>query len=234
MSWAYVLYMAWGMANMDVAADWLLMPSMLDWDAADLLLVFVMWTLMMAAMMVPSAVPLLLLVNRINFERYSKRRALGATGVFALGYLTVWTGFSALATLAQWAMLEARLVSPMMESSSAYLSAALLLAAGAYQFSPLKHVCLSRCRSPLSFLMTQRVDSAFLLGLRHGTYCAGCCWLLMTLLFVLGVMNVAWIAVLTLIVLLEKVLRQPRWFLHLTGAALLLWGGLALAGRFFS
>jgi predicted metal-binding membrane protein len=230
-SWVYLVYMAWGMENMDVAAEWWLMPRMTDWGGADLALVFAMWAIMMAAMMLPSAVPLLLLVARGNAQRYSRASALLATNATALGYVSAWAGFSALATLAQWSLLEARLVSPMMESSSPYLSALLLAAAGAYQFTALKYACLFRCRSPLSALMTQKRDGiagAYLLGFSQGAYCIGCCWLLMTLLFVLGVMNLFWIAALTLLVLLEKVLHQPRWFVQLTGAALLVWAVLVV------
>jgi len=218
------------MANMDAMTGSLLMPGMMDWSGADLLLVFLMWTVMMAAMMLPSAAPLLLLIARINYGRFSSQRAFVATGIFGLGYLAVWAGFSLLATLAQWGLLEARLVSPMMESASPWLSAALLAAAGAYEFTPLKNACLARCRSPLSVLMTQWREGfagAWVLGLRHGAWCTGCCWLLMALLFVFGVMNLAWIAALSLLVVLEKLLRRPRWFPRAAGAALLGWGTLA-------
>ena len=233
LSWAYLIYMAWGMANMNLAADWLLMPGMSHWHTTDVLLVFVMWAIMMAAMMLPSAAPLFLLIARVNQGRYGGRRAVVATGVFGLGYLAVWTGFSLLATLAQWGLLEARLVSPMMDSASALLSAALLAAAGAYQFTAFKQACLSHCRSPLGVLMTEWRDGlwgAFLIGLRQGAYCTGCCWLLMALLFVFGVMNVTWIAGLSLLVLVEKLLRQPRWFVQATGTVLLTWGA-SIAGR---
>ncbi|HQR53948.1 MAG TPA: DUF2182 domain-containing protein [Burkholderiales bacterium] len=236
-SWAYLAYMAWGMQNMGAAADWWIMPRMTDWSGADLALVFAMWAIMMAAMMLPSAVPLLLLLARANSQRYSRARALLSTNAVGLGYVTAWGAFSALATLAQWGLLEARLVSPMMVSASPYLSAVLLAAAGAYQFTAWKYACLSECRSPLSVLMTQRRDGisgAFLLGLRQGTYCVGCCWLLMVLLFVLGVMNLTWIAALTLLVLLEKVLRQPRWFVQFTGAALLAWAAVVAGQAMFA
>jgi predicted metal-binding membrane protein len=230
-SWGYLAYMALGMENMDVAGEWWLMPRMTNWDSADLALVFAMWAVMMAAMMLPSAMPLLLLLARVDSQRYGRVRGLLATNATALGYVTAWGAFSALATLAQWGLLEARLVSPMMVSSSPYLSALLLAAAGAYQFTAWKYACLSQCRSPLSVLMTQSregIPGALLLGLRQGAYCVGCCWLFMVLLFVLGVMNLRWIAVLTLLVLLEKLLRQPRWFVQLTGAALLVSAALVL------
>jgi predicted metal-binding membrane protein len=209
------------------------MPRMAQWGGADLALVFAMWAIMMAAMMLPSAVPLLSLLARSNSQRYGGTRGMIATGALGLGYLTTWVAFSAIATVAQWGLLEARLVSPMMASSSPYLSALLLAAAGIYQFTDLKYACLSQCRSPLSALMTGKRDGltgAFLLGLGQGAYCVGCCWLLMVLLFVLGVMNLLWIVALTLVVLLEKFLRQPKWFVHFAGGALLVWAML-LVGR---
>lgn len=236
LSWAYIFYMVWGMEHMDLAADSLLMPRMIGWDGADLLLVFVMWTIMMAAMMLPAAAPLLLLLAKINHARYSRRRAALATGVAGLGYLAAWTGFSLLAMLAQWGLLEARLVSPMMDSSSPLLSGALLVAAGAYQFTPLKYACLSRCRSPLGVLMNDWREGylgAFRMGLRQGAYCTGCCWLLMALLFAFGVMNLIWIAALALFVLLEKILPQPRLFAQGTGAILLVWGVLIASRPMF-
>lgn len=226
-SWAYVVYMVWGMEHMDVSADWLLMPRMDNWNGVDVLLVFVMWAIMMAAMMLPSAVPMLLLLAKAHQVRYAPRRANVATGVFGLGYIAAWVGFSLLATLVQWGLLTARLVSPMMDSLSPVFSSVLLLAAGVYQFTPFKHACLSRCRSPLSVLLTEWRDGmqgAFFMGLRQGAYCTGCCWLLMALLFTFGVMNLVWIAALSLVVLLEKLLQRPRWFSYSMGAILLGWG----------
>jgi predicted metal-binding membrane protein len=142
--------------------------------------------------------------------------------VFLLGYLALWTGFSALAAVAQAALGRAQLLTSMGVSTSPALSAGLLIAAGAYQFSPWKYVCLSKCRAPLGFLLTEWRDGwsgAFLMGLRHGLYCTGCCWLVMTILFVAGVMNPAWIAVLTVIVLAERVFPYGRWVSNLVGVA---------------
>jgi len=226
LSWAYLLFMAWGMENMDRSAHWILMPAMVGWDGVDLALVFLMWAVMMAAMMLPSAMPALALFSRIAAARAQPASAFTPTA-FALGYLAAWTGFSVIATLAQWALLEARLVSPMMSSTSPVLSASLLAAAGVYQLTPLKHACLSRCRSPLALLMNEWREGhrgAFVMGARQGAYCTGCCWLLMALLFVFGVMNIVWIAALTMFVLVEKLLRLPRWFGPATGAVLLAWG----------
>jgi predicted metal-binding membrane protein len=232
-SWAYVVYMVRGMTHMDVSAHWLLMPRMDNWNGVDVLLVFVMWAIMMAAMMLPSAVPMLLLLAQTNYVRYGPRRANLATGVSGLGYITAWVGFSLLATLAQWGLLTARLVSPMMESLSPIFSSVLLIAAGAYQFTPFKDACLSRCRSSLSLLMTawgNGLQGPFFMGIRQGAYCTGCCWLLMAALFAFGVMNLIWIAALSLVVLLEKLVQRPRWFSHLLGGLLLVWE-LWLAGR---
>ncbi len=226
-AWLVLLYMAWGMAHMDQPAATLLMPAMTRWGPGDLALVFLMWVIMMAAMMLPSAIPMVQ-----TFARSAGPDATALTAGFVAGYLAIWTAFSALATLAQWGLLELRLITPMMDSASRWLSGVLLLGAGAFQFTSLKNACLSRCRSPLGFLMTEwrpGIRGAALMGLRHGSYCAGCCAMLMLLLFVLGVMNLAWIAVLSLIVLAEKVLWSDGiWPPRALGAGLALWGGYLL------
>jgi predicted metal-binding membrane protein len=230
--WLYLIYMAWGMANMDVPAAQLFMPAMMRWDAADLALVFLMWVVMMAAMMLPSAAPMVR-----AFARTAGAQPEGTSGVLASafvgGYLAVWTAFSAAVTLAQWGLLELRLVTPMMESGSQWLSGGLLVAAGVFQFTAFKHSCLNKCRTPLGFLLTEwrpGLRGAFVMGLRHGVYCTGCCALLMLLLFVLGVMNLVWIVVLTLIVLAEKLLPvESRWPSRAIGAGLTIWGAYLLA-----
>ena len=230
-SWLYLIYMAWGMANMDQPAAQLLMPAMVHWSAADLALVFVMWAVMMAAMMLPSAVPMVRVFAR-SAEAQSDHAIGQLTSAFIGGYLAVWTAFSAATTLAQWGLLELRLVTPMMESASSWLSGGLLLTAGAFQFTALKNSCLNKCRSPLGFLMAEwrpGVHGAWVMGLRHGAYCTGCCAMLMLLLFVLGVMNLAWILVLTLIVLAEKLLpAASAWPSRALGAGLIAWGGYVL------
>jgi predicted metal-binding membrane protein len=231
LAWAYVLYLGWGMENMDVGMDMLLMPRMTDWQAVDLLLVFLMWAVMMVAMMLPSSLPMMLAFSRDT--RASAQHRTGRLAAFVAGYLAVWTVFSMLMTLLQWGLLEARLISPMMESSSPLFGGLLLVAAGLFQFTPLKHACLATCRSPLSFLMTEwrpGVRGAWVMGLRHGLYCTGCCWLLMALLFLLGVMNVLWIAALTAFVLVEKTWPGVQWTSKASGAALLGWGAVLLAG----
>jgi len=230
-SWLYLIYMVWGMAHMDEPAAQLLMPAMMHWGAADLGLVFLMWAVMMAAMMLPSAAPMVLMFAHSAEAQTGHSTGL-LTNAFIGGYLSVWTAFSVLATLAQWGLLELRLVTPMMESASAVLSGALLVAAGVFQFTPFKHACLNKCRTPLGFLIAEwrpGPSGAFVMGLRHGAYCTGCCVMLMLLLFVLGVMNLVWILVLTLIVLAEKLLPDRTvWPSRVIGAAFIAWGGYLL------
>jgi len=235
LGWLYLIYMAWGMANMDQPAAQWLMPAMMHWGAVDLALVFVMWAVMMAAMMLPSAVPMVRTFAR-SAEAQSDHTTGQLTSAFVGGYLAVWTAFSAIMTLAQWGLLELRLVTPMMESASGWLSGGLLLTAGVFQFTAFKNSCLKKCRTPLGFLMAEwcpGVRGAFVMGLHHGAYCTGCCAMLMLLLFVLGVMNLAWILVLTLIVLGEKLLpAESVWPSRALGAGLIAWGGYVLLNAY--
>ena len=225
LAWAYMVYLAQGMNDMDME---MAMPQMQSWGAVDFALMFVMWAVMMVAMMVPTAAPMVLVFATVNRRRREQQRPFVPTGVFLTGYLVVWSGFAALATLAQWGLHTASLLSSMMgESTSPFLGGALLLAAGIFQWSRLKYVCLTQCRSPLGFLMTEWRDGTrgtLSMGLRHGLLCLGCCWVLMSLLFVLGVMNVLWIAALAGFVLVEKVAPVGHWVSRFTGLLLFGWG----------
>jgi predicted metal-binding membrane protein len=187
---------------------------------------FTMWAVMMVAMMTPAAAPMVFTFSRVTRTRQSGNTP-GAAISFLLGYLVLWTAVSALAAAANTMLVNISLVSGMGVSTSRGLSAALLITAGLYQFSPWKNVCLSKCRAPLGFLLTEWRDGlggAFIMGLRHGQYCAGCCWLIMAALFVAGVMNLAWIAALTLMVLAERLLPFGDWVARLLGAAAILAG----------
>jgi predicted metal-binding membrane protein len=231
LAWGYLLYMGWGMEHMDVGVHMAIMPRMSGWAAIDLLLVFLMWSIMMVAMMLPSAMPMILVFGKLDRQRQAGWARVTHVSAFVAGYVGIWAAFSLIATFAQWRLLEARLVSPMMESSSPVLGGVLLIAAGAFQFTPLKQACLATCRSPLSFLLNEwrpGAGGAIVMGLKHGAYCTGCCWLLMALLFVLGVMNVLWIAALAALVLIEKTLPRARWLSFGTGLILTAWGALAL------
>ena len=225
LSWVYLICMDWGMRHMDVGVEMLIMPAMQHWTAWDLVLVFLMWTIMMVAMMLPAASPMVLLFAEIS-RRRNDRDAFVSSWYFLSGYLTAWTGFSILATLAQWGLLTADLVSPMMVSTNKILGAGLLLIAGFFQFSPLKNACLAHCRSPIGFFATEwRPGSlgAFKMGLKHGGYCLGCCWALMGLLFAFGVMNLLWVAGLSVFVLLEKVIPWPQLVSRLAGFLFIGW-----------
>ena len=208
LSWVYTIYLARQMGGMDMS---MVMPQVRGWGALEVLMMFVMWVVMMIAMMTPTATPMILLFAAINRKRRERDAPYIPTAFFLSGYLLAWVGFSAAATLAQWGLHQAALLSPMMMSTSAWLGGGLLLAAGIFQWLPLKNTCLRHCRSPLGFLTTEWAEGArgaLAMGLKHGTYCAGCCWALMALLFVGGVMNLLWIGGLTVFVLLEKV--APR------------------------
>lgn len=213
LGWAYLLHAAFQMGTraMEPMSMEMAMPQMQAWTFLDLLLLFVMWAVMMVAMMVPSASPMVLLFARINRQRREQERPFVPTAIFLSGYLLVWTGYSFLITLVQWGLHSAALLSPMMVSQSQIFGGVLLLAAGIFQWTPLKQMCLKHCRSPLSFLMTdwrEGVKGALWMGLKHGNYCVGCCWVLMALLFVAGVMNLLWVGAITLFVLAEKIV--PR------------------------
>jgi predicted metal-binding membrane protein len=232
LAWAYIFYLAWGMRNMDMGME-MAMPRMQSWGAIDLILLFVMWSVMMVAMMLPSAAPMVLMFATVNRRRLQRQDPFVPTGVFVLGYLVVWSGFSAAAVTAQWGLHTAALLSPMMVSTSPILGGALLLSAGIFQLTPLKHTCLTHCRSPLGHLMTgwrEGTRGAFTMGLQHGRYCVGCCWLLMGLLFVLGVMNLLWVAVIAAFVLTEKVAPAGPWVTRGTGLVLMGWGVWVVTG----
>jgi predicted metal-binding membrane protein len=229
-AWAYLLYMAWGMARMDIGAEMAIMPRMTLWQPIDLALVFAMWAIMMLAMMLPSAAPMILTFVALDGTR-RETRARGRLFAFTAGYIGVWSGFSVVATLLQWGLLEARLVSPMMRASSPWLGAGLLLTAGLYQLTSVKSACLARCQSPLEFLRAEWREGwsgALVMGLRHGLFCLGCCGPAMLLLFVLGVMNVLWIVALAAFILAEKLLPASARLRTASGILLLGWGAIVL------
>jgi predicted metal-binding membrane protein len=201
------------------------MTSPAAWTPAYAAMVFAMWAVMMVAMMLPSASPTILLYSRV---------AGPYPGAFAAGYVAAWTVFSAAATLAQWGLERAGWLSGAMASTSAALTGALLVAAGAYQLTPLKGACLAHCRSPFEFLLGRwrpGARGAFAMGAEHGLYCVGCCWALMLILFAGGVMNLVTIAALALYVLIEKLAERGA---HIARAAayLLIGAGawVAIAG----
>jgi predicted metal-binding membrane protein len=230
-AWTYLVYLKVTMpADMDMSG--MVMIDRRTWGVIDVALLFVMWTVMMVAMMVPSAAPMVLAFLTVNNCRQTSNRPLVPVWFFLVGYLAVWTAYSAVATLAQWGLRQAALLSTMMESTSPMLNGALLVAVGVFQWTPLKRACLSRCRSPLTFLMSEwreGMSGAFAMGLRHGSYCLGCCWILMALLFVTGVMNLFWVVGIALLVMAEKIFPKGELLARVSGVALALAGVTVLA-----
>jgi len=203
--------------------------------ASAVLPLFLMWAGMMVAMMLPSATPMILTFATVSRNRRRQKRPYVPVTIFVAGYVAIWTAFSLVAAIAQWFLHREALLSPAMATHSAWLGGILLVAAGVFQFTPLKHACLSQCRAPFDFIMTrwrEGAGGAFRMGLEHGQFCAGCCWALMGLLFVAGVMNIFWIAALSLIVGLEKLLPRGIWLSSATGVILTAWGTWLIAGSF--
>jgi predicted metal-binding membrane protein len=222
LAWLYLGWMAHAMPEMADLAQ-MVMPMIEPWSTADWLAMSLMWSIMMVGMMLPSAAPMILLYDRVRERQEAQGASLAATGVFALGYLLAWTLFSVAATTAQWALEQAALLSPTLASASPWLGGGLLIAAALYQWTPLKRACLVHCRSPITFLAHHwhpGASGALRMGLHHGLYCVGCCWVLMALLFVGGVMNLLWIALLALFVLLEKLMPEGQLFSRLSAIVL--------------
>ena len=202
-----------------------------QWTLTYGIIMLFMWWVMMIAMMTPSATPMILLYARAMRHAETNgqltRDAASATR-FAIGYLIAWLGFSCTATAAQWALERFGLLSGIwMASASPGLSAAILIVGGVYQLSPWKHRCLKHCRAPAEFLSRRRRTGklgALRMGIEHGTFCVGCCWVLMAVLFIGGIMNVLWIAVLAMFVLLEKLAPHGHWVARITGVMLFVWG----------
>lgn len=198
------------------------------WPGGYVLLAFSMWWVMMVAMMLPAATPVILLYARAAAGRSPEAKP--ATGSFLAGYLAVWGLFSLIAASLQAGLERFDFLAPVtMSSTGKWFSAAVLVAAGLYQLSPFKEACLSRCRNPADFLSRHYRPGrlgAFRIGLLHGAWCVGCCWLLMALLFVGGAMNLAWIALLTLLVAAEKLLPAGHRIAFAAGLAFIVWGTL--------
>lgn len=229
LAWLYMLDMAAGMTRMDMPA---MAMAAQPWDAGRFFMMFIMWAVMMVAMMVPSAAPTVLLYSTVVKNKNGGSPPPFATTFFTSGYLIAWTFFSLLATTIQWGLSEAALLSPKMASASPYLAGGLLIGAGIYQWTPLKNACLSHCRSPLEYLSghwRKGPGAPLFMGLHHGTYCLGCCWALMALLFVLGVMNLLWVAAIALFVLVEKLTPAGVWLGRAGGVALAAWGVYTIA-----
>lgn len=225
-SWAYIIHLGLGMPSSSTGGS-MIMPMMRAWSATDFTFMLVMWAVMMFAMMLPSVTPTVVIYERVRARREESGRPFVPTAAFVAGYLLAWVGFSLAATVLNWWLHSEGMLSSMIGRVAPATGGAILIVAGLYQWTPAKDACLDHCRSPISFLMTQWREGptgALAMGLHHGAFCLGCCWMLMALLFVLGVMNLAWVAVLTIVVLAEKALPAGRHLSRGLGAGLVAWG----------
>ena len=235
-AWAYVLggtaipALEQGMAMTDGHGH--TMPMPIAWTLSYAMLMALMWWIMMIAMMVPGAAPMILLFAAISRKHEARSDPFVPTGIFLAAYLVVWGAFSLIATGLQWVLDTAGHLSAM-AVTNAMLGGSILVAAGVYQLTPMKQACLRRCRGPVQFLTERWQPGAagvFRMGLAHGLYCLGCCWFLMALLFFGGIVNVLWIAGLAIYVLFEKSVPAGHWLARAVGALLAVAGTLVLVG----
>jgi predicted metal-binding membrane protein len=226
-AWLYLFLEAARMENM---AE---MMRISTWSLIDFLLMFLMWAVMMVGMMVPTAIPMTLIYAAVGRKAARENASFAPTFVFVAGYIAMWGAFSVGATSFQWGLGQAALLTPMMITSSPGLGATLLIGAGIYQLTPFKDTCLQHCRAPADFFYRHwrpGMTGAFRMGLSHGAYCLGCCWVLMGLLFLGGVMNLMWIALIAIFVLLEKVLPFGDLGGRIAGGMMIVVGVLGLVG----
>ena len=252
-SWAYIIGMGWEMGTLPfissspmdgmqmegmktnvhdksiVSSILTWMPPMSgEWLFTDFLFLFLMWAVMMIAMMTPSILPMIMLFTTLNLKNIRENKVSANSLYLLSGYLLSWILFSLVITLPQYGLHKAGLLNPMMEPTHALLGAFVLIGAGLYQFSSYKDACLSVCQSPLTFMMNNWKEGnlgAFIIGYKHGFYCVGCCWFLMLTLFALGVMNIMWVVILTLFVMFEKLsVKFPMQYRYITGTIFIIWG----------
>ena len=207
------------------------MPMSPSWTAVDFVLLFLMWFVMMIAMMTPSVAPLILIFTMVNRQRMQQDRPFVKTAYLVTGYFLVWAAFSLAATSLQWLLQQISLLNPEMKTTSKILESIILITTGIFQFTPLKQTCLRYCRSPLDFVHRHWKEGkrgAFRMGIENGFYCLGCCWMLMVLLFVAGIMNLLWVALIAVFVLIEKILPKRKWISYGAGFVLIVYGVLLL------
>ena len=231
LSWLYIIYLYKQMTYMDMNALFFAMPMTSEWTYIDFILLFLMWLVMMIAMMTPSVSPLILVFAMINRKRKQQDHPFVKVACLMAGYFLVWATFSLAATALQWLLQQISLLSPDMKTTSKILGSVILITTGVFQFTPLKQTCLAHCRTPLNFVLQhwkEGKQGALRMGIENGFYCLGCCWLLMVLLFVTGIMNLLWVAIIALFVLVEKILSRLKWVPYMAGSILILYGILLL------
>lgn len=236
-AWAYILWLAASMEMSSEEMEAMMGMVFKPWSVVDFWFALAMWSIMMIGMMLPSAAPMILLYARVGRQAATHERPFAATGWFAAGYLLVWAAYSFAATCAQFLLEWALLLTPMMESASSIFGGIVLIAIGIYQWTPLKHACLAQCQAPLSFIQRHggfqpQALPSLRIGAYHGAYCVGCCWALMALLFVGGIMNVLWIGGITILVLLEKTVPAGHLISRVAGLAFVALGIWFFLGEF--
>jgi len=237
LTWVYLVVLAKAMASMENPSGWRafmgLMP-MGRWGLLEYALGSAMWALMMVGMMVPSAAPMIMLYARVARRDHSHSSPLAPTTAFAAGYLLMWGAFSLIAAAVQGVLVDMALMTETMTSASRVLACAVFIAAGLYQWMPMKQACLAHCRSPIWFLSRHwrpRASGALRMGIEHGAYCVGCCWALMAVLFAVGIMNLTWVAAIAAFVLAEKTAPFGTWSQRIAGTLLVTLGVLTLVGH---
>ncbi|MDI1279337.1 DUF2182 domain-containing protein [Methylobacter sp.] len=225
-AWGYLFYQHNQMISQPMSSMWMPPSEPLAWRFIDFALVYFMWAVMMAAMMLPSAIPMILAFVRVC--RQQNKATYKLTYLFTSAYLGIWLLFSGALTLLQWQMYGLAWLSPMMDNQNSISAAGILFLAGFYQFMPIKNACLTHCKTPMGFLLNEWQDGsagAFNMGLKHGAYCVGCCWAQMLIMFVVGVMNLLGMALITLLVIAEKSMPlQSQLICKAVGAAFVAWG----------
>ncbi|MCH9640024.1 MAG: DUF2182 domain-containing protein [Betaproteobacteria bacterium] len=229
-AWGFLIYQNWEMTNLPMSEMWMPPNSAWEWTISDFSIVYLMWAVMMAAMMLPTALPVIQLFRKTCQQRYGSDFPFSY--LFSLAYLLIWFGFSIVLTLLQWQLHSAQWLSGMMENTNTILASAILITAGIYQFTSLKNACLNHCRSPLGFLLNFWKNGnlgAFKMGILHGVTCLGCCWAQMLIMFVVGVMNITGMVLITLFILIEKGFLDKKHFISKTSGSLLcVWGIILL------
>ena len=228
-AWGYLIYQHWWMTSSPMSEMWMPSSEVFEWKTIDFALVYLMWAAMMAAMMLPSATPMVLAFSQVAKRRYQAPEKFSF--LFINGYLLVWLMFSVGMTFLQWQLHGHAVISPMMETESTVFSAMIFLAAGIYQLTPLKSRFLRYCQSPAGFLFNewrQGAKGAFYMGLKHGSTCVGCCWMQMLIMFAVGVMNLLGMALITLLIVLEKTVPIQSRTICRTGSLIMMGLGLGL------
>ena len=200
-----------------------------DWMFSDFLAAFTMWSVMMMAMMLPSALPMILVFITVNKKRNEQGKSFVPTWIFIFGYIIVWVSFSLVTSFLQFVLHNLSIISDDLQLMNPYASGFVLIAAGLYQFTNVKNVCLKNCQTPLHFIFTYWKEGrmgALMMGMKHGYYCIGCCWVLMALLFVAGIMNLVWVAIIALFIFLEKSIKLK--YMSNAAGILLITGGIAI------